>query len=247
MVKRWIKLVVLVLLTGTTAPGLSLADPGHEILVLGGTGQLGARIVRLLVDGGQDVAVFVRPTSDRARLEGLDVAYVVGDLVDGESVMAAFRTARPRVVIVAVSAPVTLKGFYDTMTRNLVAAAEAVGTETVIYSGAVGAGDNMKLHPDIPWSRVPNLEPRMIDHGVGEANLLASDLKVTIIRNSRVWPDRFEATGKAVLMEDQSVMMPIIRADLALLTVQCLDKAACVGKIYHAGDPSLVGKERPPE
>ena len=87
----------------------------------------------------------------------------------------------------------------------------------------------------------------MLDHGVAEKNLLASEIQVTIMRNSRVWPDRIPATGQAELVEDQAVLMPITRADLAVLTLQCLDEPACAGKIYHAADPSLVGKERPAE
>jgi uncharacterized protein YbjT (DUF2867 family) len=230
-----------------TVQGASAQVDGHAVLVFGGTGKLGARIVRLLLDEGRDVAVFVRPTSDRSGLDGLDVDYVVGDVADADSVQAALAATRPRVVIVAVRAPISEAGFYDAMTRHLVAAAEAAGTEQLIYHGAVGAGDNMKLHPDVPWDSIPGLADRMRDHGVAEANLLNSNLQVTIIRNSQVWPDRIAATGQAKLTEDVSVLMPITRADLAVLTMQCLDNPACAGKIYHAADPSLVGKPRPTE
>ncbi len=55
------------------------ADGG--VLVLGGTGQLGSEIAKDLVGAGEDVTVLARPTSNRARLEGVDVTYVIGDML----------------------------------------------------------------------------------------------------------------------------------------------------------------------
>jgi hypothetical protein len=62
----------------------------------------------------------------------------------------------------------------------------------------------------------------------------------TIIRNSRLYRDGTPSTGSAELTEDDSVLTPMTRADLARLTRDCLGKAACMGKTYHVRDPSLV-------
>ncbi|MEO8225735.1 MAG: NAD(P)H-binding protein, partial [Gammaproteobacteria bacterium] len=78
------------------------ATTPREILVLGGTGNLGAEIVRRLVDQGDRVTVFTRPGSDRARLEGLRVSYVEGDLLNEADVAAAFKGRHFQFVIVAV-------------------------------------------------------------------------------------------------------------------------------------------------
>ena len=58
---------------------LLAADGG--VLVFGGSGQLGSEVVKDLVAAGEDVTVMVRPTSSRTRLEGLDVSYVIGDML----------------------------------------------------------------------------------------------------------------------------------------------------------------------
>ncbi len=225
-------------------PGVVVAD---HVLVLGGSGQLGARVVRLLLDQGHYVSILVRPTSDRARLENLNVAYVVGDLLDAEQVAAAIASVKPAVIINTVRAPISDLPFYKITSENIVRAAVAQDVRQIIHHGAVGAGDNMQQFPDIPWDSMDGLKDRMLDHGVAEQNFLGSGLAVTIIRNSRVWPDETPSTGKATLSEDHSVITPITRADLAILTMQCLMNSSCAGKIYHATDQSLVGLPRPNE
>ncbi len=211
----------------------------RKVLVLGGTGLLGTRIVRLLVEDGRQVTVFVRPTSGRSPLHDLPVDYVVGDLMNEADVMTAIETAKPELIIVAVSSAFRNETFYETISRNIVKAAKASPVQQIIHHGAVGAGDNMDLHPQVPWDSVPGVVRRMHDHGLAEQNLLSSGLNVTIIRNSRVWPDDTPATGRATLTEDQRTLTPITRADLAELTLQCVDNPACNGKIYHAKDDSL--------
>lgn len=80
------RMPALLILIGVTLPGLgsptaSLASEG-SILVFGGTGRLGAPIVRLLLQVGEDVTVFARKDSTKERLAGLKVDYVTGDLTD---------------------------------------------------------------------------------------------------------------------------------------------------------------------
>ncbi len=54
-------------------------------LVIGGTGQLGANLVRALLGCGDQVRVLHRSTSNTFTIDGLDIERVVGDLNDGES------------------------------------------------------------------------------------------------------------------------------------------------------------------
>lgn len=218
---------------------VAATSASSDILVFGGTGQLGARIVKLLLADGEAVTVFARPTSDRSRLEGLGVDYVVGDLLVEDDVAAAFGSGYFHAVIIAVRAPLSEDGFYGTMSRNIVAHAPMAGVEQIIYHGAVGAGDNMALHPDVPWASVPGLVARMEDQGKAEEKFLNSGVTATIIRNSRVWPDETPSTGQAELTIVQSTLTPITRADLAMLTMYCLDNADCADKVFHARDETL--------
>lgn len=54
-------------------------------LVLGGTGQLGANLIRVLLDHGHSVRVFHRRSSKTISIESLPVERVEGDLNDGAS------------------------------------------------------------------------------------------------------------------------------------------------------------------
>ncbi|MCC7259217.1 MAG: NAD(P)H-binding protein [Gammaproteobacteria bacterium] len=211
-----------------------------EVLVFGGTGQLGAEIVRRLVARGERVTVFTRAGSDRARLAGLPVTFVTGDLMKPAEIDAAFAGRRVDAVITAVRVEDGDARFYAKLMPPLTAAARAAGVRHMIHSGAVGAGANVERFAGLGWDKVPGLLDRLKDQGVGEDVLRASGLTFTIIRNTRLWPDGTPATGKAALTEDQGFIGPMTRADLAALTVYCLGNAGCYGKTYHVRDESLA-------
>jgi uncharacterized protein YbjT (DUF2867 family)/peroxiredoxin len=219
---------------------MSAQRPGREILVLGGTGALGAEIAKLLVAQGVRVTVFTRPGSERVRLQRLPVSYVEGDLTREADVAGAFRGRRFHAVISAVRVETGDTQFYATIMGPLTIQAKANGVAHYIHSGAVGAGANAAKFGGLGWEKVPGLLDRLKDQGVGEDLLRASGVPYTIIRNTRLWPDGTPPTGKAELTEDDSTITPMTRTDLARLTVQCLDNPACLNKTFHVRDTSLA-------
>lgn len=207
------------------------ADNG--VLVFGGTGRLGAPIVQLLVEAGHSVTVFARPTSDRHGLEGLEIDYAIGDLLNTDDVVAAFSQGDYRFVVDATSRRGNAGIFYDEAMANILRGISAGNVRQIIYHGSIGAGDNHKQFPGMENSGMRDV---LMAKGRAEALLVESGVTYTIIRNGMVRLDGTPATGTATLSEDTGTMGPITREDLALLTLECFDNEACFNKIFHAVD-----------
>jgi len=124
------------------------------ILVVGGTGELGGRVVRLLRERGQGVRCLVRPGSDDAQLRRLDVDVVRGDLTDREGLPAACEGVD---VVVATATAIarrlagarhpTIHEVDEVGMAALVGAAETAGVERFVYVSYAGvdAGLGMPL------------------------------------------------------------------------------------------------------
>jgi dihydroflavonol-4-reductase len=115
-----------------------------DVLVTGGTGFVGANLVRELLADGHTVRVLARRGGDRRALEGCRVEIVEGDLLEDESVRAAVAGAR-RVYHVAADyrlwAPDSAVLYRTNVdgTRAVLAAAAEAGAERIIYTSTVGA------------------------------------------------------------------------------------------------------------
>lgn len=113
-------------------------------LVTGGTGFVGAAVVRLLLSEGHTVRALARRGSDLQNLDGLDVDLALGDLLDQESLRRACKGCRR---LYHVGAHYSLwepspEVFYRVNvdgTRNLLQAALEAGVERVVYTSTVGA------------------------------------------------------------------------------------------------------------
>lgn len=227
--------------------GSALAWPAPataaSVLVFGGTGNTGSRVARHLSALDHDVSVFARPTSDRSRLEGYRIRFVVGDVHEPATVTAALKEIKPEIVIVAMQSRPDQSPHGDPETE-LVTLAAQTGVKQLIYLGSVGSGPDTESqrvrYPDINYDRFAAV---LAEKGRVEQALLASSLNHTIIRTGAVLVEFGRepppATGRAYLTEDQDRMGAVTYDDLAALIVRCVDTPACFGKIYHATDDTL--------
>jgi uncharacterized protein YbjT (DUF2867 family) len=206
-------------------------------LVLGGTGRLGAPIAAQLVDAGYTVTVFARPNSDRARLADLPIDYIMGDLLDGDSVSSAVHGKSFDIVVDASARGPNPEPFYVAVMENILAALDAKNVKQFILHGSIGAGNSKNVFSDAMYKRMRGV---MAEKTQAEELLKASGIPYTIIRNGVVKLDGTPATGTAELTEDPAVMGSVTRPDLAALTMQCLANKACINKTLHAVDPSWV-------
>jgi dihydroflavonol-4-reductase len=114
-----------------------------DALVTGGTGFVGANLVRELLADGQTVRVLARPGSDRRALESCRVEIAHGDLLDRDSIRAAVTGAR-RVYHVAADYrlwardPRELYRANVDGTRHVLEAAAEAGAERIVYTSTVG-------------------------------------------------------------------------------------------------------------
>ncbi len=109
------------------------------IRVVGATGELGGRIVRLLVEHGQHVGAIVRPATDATALLEQGVEVIRGDLCDAASLPAALE----RVDAVITTANANTIAVDVTGNQNLIRAAQRAGVRRLVYVSAAGMGDRM--------------------------------------------------------------------------------------------------------
>ena len=115
-----------------------------DALVTGGTGFVGANLVRELLSDGQTVRVLARKGGDRTALEGCAVEIIEGDLTDPGSLKAAVGGVR-RVYHVAADYRLWARDSRELYranvegTRHLLEAAADAGAERIVYTSTVGA------------------------------------------------------------------------------------------------------------
>jgi dihydroflavonol-4-reductase len=115
-----------------------------DALVTGGTGFVGANVVRELVAAGASVRVLARAGGDRRALEGVRVEIVDGDLLDAASLRRAVAGV-PTVYHVAADYrlwapdPSVLYRTNVDGTRAVLEAAAQAGVRRVVHTSSVGA------------------------------------------------------------------------------------------------------------
>ena len=141
------------------------------ILVAGGTGSLGTRIVLGLRNRGKPVRVLARSTSNTGPLSAAGAEIVTGDLKDPASLARACQGGS--VVITTASATRTGDDSVENVdglgTRNLIAAAAAAGAEQFVLVSTMGASVD---------SPVPAFRAK----GEAEQQLREGDMPFTILQ-----------------------------------------------------------------
>lgn len=158
------------------------------ILVVGATGQLGTAVVRRLVEAGERVRAFVRPTSDTRHITILNVELAYGDLRNAASLDAACTGAD---VVIATANTVAPRSRYSFDVdegegyRNLIGSAERHGAGQFIFMSV----PVLPVEDAIPTFRLKRLIER---------RLMASKMPYTIFRGSLFMDDWFALIGSSI-------------------------------------------------
>ncbi len=216
---------------------------GGGVLVLGGTGQLGSEIVKYLVQAGKVVTVLARPTSNRARLEGLDVDYVVGDMLVDADMERVFTSASYDAVVDASSQAFGGdQKFYEQSQVLISKWASASGVDQIILHGAIGAADSGKL---IYVEKThPVQQTAIASKTIAEGSLINSGVPHTIIRHLTLLSMETQESGNARLTTDLTAVGAMTRDGLARLTMECLGNNECLNVIFHAVDDDVELTQR---
>ncbi len=112
------------------------------VLVTGGTGFVGAAVVRKLLERGEAVRALARPRGDRSNLAGLDVEIVEGDLTDPASLTRAAAGCSGLFHVAAdyrlwVPDPDAMLTANVDGSRAIVRAAAEAGASRIVYTSSV--------------------------------------------------------------------------------------------------------------
>jgi NADH dehydrogenase len=197
------------------------------IVVAGGTGTLGAKLVPLLVERHPPVRVLTRDPARARHLEGAGLEVVVGDVRNRDSVAAALEGAS---TIISSIHGFIGPGDVSPMSvdrdgnANLIEAAKANGSEFILVSAAWVCADH-------PWELARAKY-------AAEQNLQRSGLRWTIVR-----PTVFTETWGNMMLTSVSTSGRILvfgRGNNPANHVSVIDVAALVERAV--ADPNLRGR-----
>jgi uncharacterized protein YbjT (DUF2867 family) len=202
------------------------------ILVVGGTGDLGSRIVKRLRSGGHEVRGLVRPETDAALLHELGVEVVSGDLADPRSLPAA--CVEVDTVVASATAIARMLGGAkhpsiheadEVGMTSLVEAAEGAGVKRFVYVSY--AGVDSALGTPLERAKV-----------AVEKRLAASPMQTVIVR-----PDAFQEIHLAPIgrFDIRSGKVSVFgKGDTKRRWVATEDAAALVAAVVVEADPPDV-------
>jgi dihydroflavonol-4-reductase len=221
------------------------------ILVTGGAGFIGSRLVARLVDQGRAVRCLVRHTSSLRSLprSGVELAY--GDLATGDGLTEAARGVHTVIHLAGTTKAATASGYYSgnaEATANLLRAAGAVSR--FVHVSSMAAAGPSAAGCALAEDSEPGEPPHPVSH-YGRSKLAAeqavqdSDLwqRTTMIRPPVVYGPGDKDVFQVLRAASRGWMLQIGRAerrfsfiyvdDLVDGLLSAVDNPSATGKIYY--------------
>jgi len=218
------------------------------VLIAGGTGFVGAGIVRELARRGKQVAVLTRDARRaQGRFPGLDVECREGDVRDSASLRPAVQGAD--VVIGCVQFPnspienkrrgYTFEEIDAAGTERLVAAAKDGGVKRFVYLSGAGAAPDARYH----WFRAK---------WRAETAVRGSGIPYVIFRPSWVFGPEDAALNRFLRMArflpfvpiigdgNKQMLQPVFIDDVARAVAEAVDSPAAENQVFEIGGPEVL-------
>jgi NADH dehydrogenase len=213
-----------------------------SVLVTGGTGFIGPKVIHALRAEGRDVRALVRDPARADRLAAWGVELAQGDVTDAGSLRAAARGCTHVVHLVSIiqGRPEAFRGVMIQGTADLLTAAQEAGVRRFVLMSALGTGERTK-------DAVPYYGAKW----AMEQATAASGLEHTIVRPSFV----FGRDGGALPTFIRQVRLspvvtvigpgtqrsaPIWVEDVAATLVRALDHPEAANRTFELGGPDRV-------
>jgi len=213
-----------------------------KILVTGGTGFIGPKIVHALRAQGRDVRALVRSPDRGAQLASWGVELATGDVTDPVTVRNAIDGCTHVVHLVAI-----LRGrpqdFDRVMTegfRNVVAAAKEQGVERAVLMSALGTNDASKdvvPYYRAKWQMEQDVQASGLEHVIFRPSFVfgpGGGALPTFIRQVKVSP------VVTVIGPGLQRSQPIWIEDVAAHFARAIDLPQAAGRTYEVGGPDTV-------
>jgi uncharacterized protein YbjT (DUF2867 family) len=213
-----------------------------RILVTGGTGFVGPRVVHALRAHGRDVRALVRRPERGAQLAGWGAELATGDVTDPVSLRAAIDGCTHVVHLVAIirGRPQDFDRVMTQGTKSLVAAAKEAGVSRFVLMSALGTTATTRT-----------LVPYFAAKWAMEQEVIGSGLEYTIVRPSFVFGRsggvlptfvrqvRYSPVVTVIGSGTQRIQ-PIWVDDVAEYYARAVDAPAAANRTFELGGPDVV-------
>jgi uncharacterized protein YbjT (DUF2867 family) len=197
-----------------------------DVVVAGGHGQIGLRLLALLADGGHRGRGLIRKPEQAADLEAVGAEAVVCDLEHEEDVSAHVRGA-DAVVFAAGAGPGSGAERKRTMDLGgavkLIAAAKATGVRRYVMVSSMGAAD--------PGSGSGDMRPYLEAKHDADVALAQSGLDFTIVRPGSL--TNHPGTALIAVAESLGRWGSVPRDDVAATLLAVLGSDHTIGKTFE--------------
>lgn len=202
-----------------------------KVLVTGGTGFTGSRLIPLLLQNGIQVRALVRPTSDRSPLSALRVEWATGDFANAESFTAALRGVDALVNIASLGfghAESILKSMKEAgVKRGLFISTTAIFTQLNAGSKSIRLAAEEAIQASGLDYTI--LRPTMIYGSPRDRNMWRL---IRLLRITPIMP---------IFGDGESLQQPIFVDDVAQAVLLALKNDIAIGKSYNiAGKAPLT-------
>lgn len=222
------------------------------ILLTGGTGYVGSRMVEKLRQRGEPLRLLVRDPARAAALAGDHVTLAKGDVTDPATLPAALEGVDTIIHLVAIirerPGGVTFERFNYQATVNLVDAAKQAGVKRFIHMSALGVRADPALpYMDTKYRAQRYLQDSGLDWTVFQPSVIfgAGDEFINTLADLVRKPLLIlPAPIIPVVGDGKTKFQPVWRDDVVDAFLKALDDPATIGQVYQLGGPAPITYEQ---